>query len=74
MLNLQQLDALIGSLNTKGIRERALKQQLEKFYDKIRYAAEVYPQIYFILLDFVLWCCDCYSVNSCKREEKYSSQ
>jgi hypothetical protein len=54
MLNLQQLDALIGSLNIEGIRERALEQELEKFYDKIRYATEVYPQIYFVLLDFVL--------------------
>jgi hypothetical protein len=54
MLNLEQLAALVGSLNIKGIRERALKQQLEKFYEKIRYATEVYPQIYFVLLDFVL--------------------
>ena len=27
----------MGSLNVKGIRERALKRQLEKFYNKIRY-------------------------------------
>uniref|UniRef100_A0A453C138 WHIM2 domain-containing protein n=1 Tax=Aegilops tauschii subsp. strangulata TaxID=200361 RepID=A0A453C138_AEGTS len=33
----EELDALIGSLNIKGIRERALKQQLDKFYNKIRY-------------------------------------
>lgn len=32
---LKQLDALIGSMNTKGERERALKKQLEKFYNKI---------------------------------------
>ncbi|RAL45536.1 hypothetical protein DM860_016028 [Cuscuta australis] len=31
----EELDALIGSLNVKGVRERALKKQLEKFYDKI---------------------------------------
>ncbi|KAL8473365.1 hypothetical protein ACS0TY_030267 [Phlomoides rotata] len=31
----EELDALIGSLNTKGERERALKKQLQKFYDKI---------------------------------------
>ena len=31
-----QLDALMGSLNVKGIREKALKRQLEKFYNKIR--------------------------------------
>ncbi|XP_051127035.1 uncharacterized protein LOC127248630 [Andrographis paniculata] len=33
--NKDQLDALIGSLNTKGMRERALKKQLQKFYSKI---------------------------------------
>jgi hypothetical protein len=38
---LKQLDALMGSLNVKGIRERALKQQLEKFYSKIRYAVTI---------------------------------
>jgi hypothetical protein len=27
----------MGSLNVKGIRERALKRQLEKYYNKIRY-------------------------------------
>ena len=27
----------MGSLNVKGIRERALKRLLEKFYNKIRY-------------------------------------
>lgn len=32
---LKQLDALIGSMNTKGVRERALKKQLQKFYNKI---------------------------------------
>ncbi|CAH9110855.1 unnamed protein product [Cuscuta europaea] len=31
----EELDALMGSLNVKGTRERALKKQLEKFYDKI---------------------------------------
>ncbi|KZV47595.1 hypothetical protein F511_12864 [Dorcoceras hygrometricum] len=31
----EELDALIGSLNTKGERERALKKQLQKFYNKI---------------------------------------
>lgn len=36
----EELDALIGSLNIKGIRERALKRQLEKFYDKISNALE----------------------------------
>ncbi|KAM3367571.1 hypothetical protein ACQJBY_016260 [Aegilops geniculata] len=35
-----ELDALIGSLNIKGIRERALKQQLDKFYNKISNAVE----------------------------------
>ncbi|EMS63965.1 hypothetical protein TRIUR3_33030 [Triticum urartu] len=36
----EELDALIGSLNIKGIRERALKQQLDKFYNKISNAVE----------------------------------
>uniref|UniRef100_A0ACD5UWR5 Uncharacterized protein n=1 Tax=Avena sativa TaxID=4498 RepID=A0ACD5UWR5_AVESA len=36
----EELEALIGSLNIKGIRERALKRQLERFYDKIRIALE----------------------------------
>ncbi|KAL6899769.1 hypothetical protein ACP4OV_006427 [Aristida adscensionis] len=36
----EELDALMGSLNVKGIRERALKQQLEKFYNKISNALE----------------------------------
>lgn len=31
----EELDALMGSLNVKGIRERALKRQLEKYYNKI---------------------------------------
>ncbi|KAJ8542364.1 hypothetical protein K7X08_017230 [Anisodus acutangulus] len=31
----QELDALIGSLNVKGVRERALKKQLEILYEKI---------------------------------------
>ncbi|KAG8383925.1 hypothetical protein BUALT_Bualt04G0064700 [Buddleja alternifolia] len=31
----EELDALIGSLNPKGERERALKKQLQKFYTKI---------------------------------------
>lgn len=32
---LEQLDALKGSLNRKGVRERALQNQLEKSYNKI---------------------------------------
>ncbi|KAM3387143.1 hypothetical protein ACQJBY_010172 [Aegilops geniculata] len=36
----EELDALIGSLNIKGIRERALKQQLDKLYNKISNAVE----------------------------------
>lgn len=36
----EELAALVGSLNIKGIRERALKQQLEKFYEKISNALE----------------------------------
>uniref|UniRef100_A0A0D9W599 DDT domain-containing protein n=1 Tax=Leersia perrieri TaxID=77586 RepID=A0A0D9W599_9ORYZ len=36
----EELDALIGSLNVKGIRERALKQQLDKFYNTISNALE----------------------------------
>lgn len=36
----EELDALIGSLNIKGVRERSLKGQLEKFYDKISNALE----------------------------------
>nr|CAB3450050.1 unnamed protein product [Digitaria exilis] len=36
----EELDALIGSLNVKGIRERALKRQLEKFYNKISNALD----------------------------------
>ncbi|CAH9109922.1 unnamed protein product [Cuscuta europaea] len=31
----EEFDALLGSLNVKGVRERALKKQLEKFYAKI---------------------------------------
>ncbi|XP_073154929.1 uncharacterized protein [Henckelia pumila] len=31
----EEFDALIGSLNPKGERERALKKQLQKFYNKI---------------------------------------
>ncbi|KAH6812610.1 hypothetical protein C2S51_021628 [Perilla frutescens var. frutescens] len=31
----EELDALIGSMNPKGERERALKKQLQKFYNKI---------------------------------------
>lgn len=30
-----ELDAFIASLNPKGVRERALKKQLEKYYDRI---------------------------------------
>ncbi|XP_066345772.1 uncharacterized protein [Miscanthus floridulus] len=33
----EELDALLGSFNIKGIRERALKRQLDKLYDKIRF-------------------------------------
>lgn len=36
----EELNALMGSLNVKGIRERALKRQLEKFYTKISNALE----------------------------------
>ncbi|XP_062185059.1 uncharacterized protein LOC133888732 [Phragmites australis] len=36
----EQLDALHGSLNIKGTRERALKRQLDKSYDKISNALE----------------------------------
>ncbi|CAN6238353.1 unnamed protein product [Urochloa humidicola] len=36
----EELDALMGSLNVKGIREKALKRQLEKFYNKISNALE----------------------------------
>ncbi|KAL3834209.1 hypothetical protein ACJIZ3_008945 [Penstemon smallii] len=32
---LATIDALIGSLNPKGVRERALKKQLQKLYNKI---------------------------------------
>ena len=32
---LEQLDAFKGSLNRKGVRERALQSQLEKSYNKI---------------------------------------
>lgn len=31
----EELDALIDSMNPKGVRERALKKQLQKFYSKI---------------------------------------
>lgn len=31
----EELDALMGSLNHKGVRERGLHKQLEKFHDKI---------------------------------------
>ncbi|PSS30848.1 DDT domain-containing protein [Actinidia chinensis var. chinensis] len=31
----EELDAFVGSLNRKGERERALKKQLEMYYDKI---------------------------------------
>ncbi|XP_062219321.1 uncharacterized protein LOC133919087 [Phragmites australis] len=36
----EELDTLMGSLDVKGIRERALKRQLEKFYNKISNALE----------------------------------
>ncbi|KAG9129258.1 hypothetical protein Leryth_006472 [Lithospermum erythrorhizon] len=31
----EELDAFLNSLNSKGVRERALKKQVEKYYDKI---------------------------------------
>ncbi|XP_003575146.1 DDT domain-containing protein DDB_G0282237 [Brachypodium distachyon] len=36
----EELDVLMGSLNVKGIRERALKRQLENFYNTISNALE----------------------------------
>ncbi|XP_073003097.1 uncharacterized protein [Typha latifolia] len=36
----EELDALMSSLNPKGVRERALKRQLEKFFHKISMALE----------------------------------
>lgn len=36
----EEFDALLGSFNIKGIRERALKRQLEKSYNKISNALE----------------------------------
>ncbi|PKU82003.1 DDT domain-containing protein DDB_G0282237 [Dendrobium catenatum] len=36
----EELDALIGSLNEKGVRERDLKRQLEKYYVKISTALQ----------------------------------
>ncbi|KAG0569549.1 hypothetical protein KC19_6G098800 [Ceratodon purpureus] len=36
----EELDALIGSLNVKGIREKALHKQLEKYQDKISNALQ----------------------------------
>ncbi|XP_006647375.1 DDT domain-containing protein DDB_G0282237-like [Oryza brachyantha] len=36
----EELDALMCSLNMKGIRERALKQQMDKLYSKISNALE----------------------------------
>ncbi|KAM0895186.1 hypothetical protein ACQ4PT_023998 [Festuca glaucescens] len=36
----EELDVLMSSLNVKGIRERALKLQLEKFYNSISNALE----------------------------------
>lgn len=36
----EELDALIGSLNEKGVRERDLKRQLEKYYVKISSALQ----------------------------------
>ncbi|KAJ4761743.1 DDT domain-containing protein [Rhynchospora pubera] len=46
----EELDALIGSLNPKGIREMALKKQLERFYQRIstsleKRTKEVYQKI-----------------------------
>lgn len=40
---LVQLDALSSSLNIKGIREKALQKQLEKYYVKIRYVIFTCP-------------------------------
>ncbi|WOG91576.1 hypothetical protein DCAR_0310825 [Daucus carota subsp. sativus] len=31
----EELDSLIGSLNRKGVRERALKKELEEYYERI---------------------------------------
>ncbi|KAF8653156.1 hypothetical protein HU200_062602 [Digitaria exilis] len=45
----EELDALMGSLNVKGIRERALKRQLEKFYNKIRYVISKNPTDFFFM-------------------------
>ncbi|KAI3887929.1 hypothetical protein MKX03_013164 [Papaver bracteatum] len=36
----EELDALVGSLNPKGERERALQKQLQKSYDKISLALQ----------------------------------
>ncbi|XP_078172356.1 DDT domain-containing protein isoform X2 [Carex rostrata] len=36
----EELDALIGSLNPKGVREIAIKRQLEKFYQRISTSLE----------------------------------
>uniref|UniRef100_A0ACD5ZER4 Uncharacterized protein n=1 Tax=Avena sativa TaxID=4498 RepID=A0ACD5ZER4_AVESA len=36
----EELDAFMGSLNVKGIRERALKLQMERFYNSISNALE----------------------------------
>lgn len=35
----EQLDAFMGSLNLKGIRERALFKKLENYYQRIRFAS-----------------------------------
>lgn len=61
----RQLDVLMGSLNVKGIRERALKRQLENFYNTIRY---MYLHFHLLLLGFIsvgringlTFCLSCY--------------
>ncbi|TVU14415.1 hypothetical protein EJB05_37882, partial [Eragrostis curvula] len=44
----EELDALLGSFNVKGIRERALKQQLNRSYDQIS------MELTYLLSPFVL--------------------
>lgn len=48
----EQLDALVGWLNVKGIREKALHKQLETHYTKLRYRVfrSLVTQLYRILL------------------------
>lgn len=55
--SMYKLDALLGSLNPKGERERGLKRQLEKYYNRIRYACYfliVYPLSCLLHTDLVL--------------------